>query len=272
MRCAGQSRNLRQERAGAGGVATVNRGRPGGPVTQPSLPGIAAAGARVRRAASGAIVAEVGGESLELLADRALWWAREATLFVADVHLGKAATLRSGGICVPRGATASDLARLAALVDRLAARRLVVLGDLLHARGGRVAALDAAFTRWRGERVRLDVLLVRGNHDAAAGDPPPDWRIDVRPAPFPLGSFLLQHEPVAPATGYALCGHLHPGVSIRSGGDAARLPCFVVGPRHTVLPAFGRLTGLALAAPRAGETRVAIAGTTLHVVPAATSG
>lgn len=239
---------------------------------QPPLPGVATAdpGVRVRRTPDGAIVAQVGGETVEFLADRALWWAREATLFVADVHLGKAATLRAGGIAVPRGATAADLARLATLVDRLAAQRLIVLGDLLHARAGRVAALDATFTHWRGERHRLDVVLVRGNHNTAAGDPPLDWRIDVRDAPFPLGPFMLQHEPDAPRTGHALCGHLHPGVRIRGGGDAARLPCFVVGPRRTVLPAFGRLTGLALVPPRTDETRIAIAGTMLHILPAAT--
>jgi DNA ligase-associated metallophosphoesterase len=237
---------------------------------QPPLPGFDAAGegTSVRRMGDGTIVAQVGGETVAFLADRALWWAREATLFVADVHLGKAATLRAGGIAVPRGATAADLARLAALVDRMRARRLVVLGDFLHARSGRVAALDATFAGWRGQRSALDLVLVRGNHDAAAGDPPADWRIDVRAAPLPLGPFVLQHEPDAPRSGYALCGHLHPGVHVRGGGDAARLPCFVVGPRRTVLPAFGRLTGLALVAPRAGETRIAIAGSTLHIVPA----
>lgn len=238
------------------------------------LPGLAAAGEGpvVRRTDAGTIVGQVGGEAVEFLADRALWWPREATLFVADVHLGKAATLRAGGIALPRGATAADLARLAALVDRLRARRLVVLGDFLHARAGRVAALDATFTRWRDERRELDVLLVRGNHDDAAGDPPADWRIDVRAAPLPLGPFLLQHEAAVPRTGHALCGHLHPGVRLTGGGDAARLPCFVVGAQRTVLPAFGRLTGLALIAPRAGEMRIAIAGPTLHLLPAGTAG
>jgi metallophosphoesterase superfamily enzyme len=46
-----------------------------------------------------------------------------------------------------------------------------------------------------------------------------------------------------------------------------RLPCFVLGRRHAVLPAFGRLTGLALVDAAAGETRVAIAGTHLFVLP-----
>ncbi len=36
-------------------------------------------------------------ERVQLLADRALYWPRARTLFVADVHLGKAAAFRAGG-------------------------------------------------------------------------------------------------------------------------------------------------------------------------------
>ena len=75
---------------------------------------------------------------------------------------------------------------------------------------------------------------------------------------------MLHHQPAVPPTGYALCGHVHPGVRLGgTGGDSARLPCFVLGARHALLPAFGRLTGLSLVPPRPGETRVAVAGRTL---------
>jgi DNA ligase-associated metallophosphoesterase len=217
--------------------------------------------------ADGSVTATLGGESLCLLADRALFWPRESTLFVADVHLGKAASLRAGGIPVPRGATAGDLGRLGALVRATEARRLVVLGDLLHARAGRVAALDAAITAWRAQFAALEIVLVRGNHDEHAGDPPPGWRIDVRAAPHRDGPFLLQHEPAIPPTGHALAGHVHPGVTLRGkAGDAVRLACFVVGPRRTILPAFGRLTGHGAVAPRADQVCVAIAGSRLHIL------
>ena len=59
-----------------------------------------------------------------------------ATLLVADLHLGKAATFRKAGIPVPEGSAQRDLARLADLVVRHAVRRLLVLGDLFHARSG----------------------------------------------------------------------------------------------------------------------------------------
>ena len=192
---------------------------------------------------------------------------RARTLFVADVHLGKAAAFRAGGVPVPRGATASDLARLTALVERMGAARLVVLGDFLHAAAGRVPALDVAVRAWRERHAGLDVALVRGNHDAHAGDPAPDWGVEVVAEPHLAAPFLLCHTPQQPPTGYALCGHVHPGVRVGDDRDSVRLPCFVLGPRRALLPAFGRLTGLALVAPEAGERVVAIAGKALFALP-----
>ena len=210
----------------------------------------------------------IAGEPVELLAERAMHWPGARTLFVADVHLGKAAALRAGGVPVPRGATAGDFGRLSALIERTRAERLVVLGDLLHAAAGRVAALDAAFRRWRAAHAALEVMLVRGNHDARAGDPPPTWGIAVVAEPYPLAPFVLCHEPLVPRTGYALCGHVHPGVRITGHAyESARLPCFVIGQRRMLLPAFGRLTGLALVSAKAPETIVAIGGSRLFTLP-----
>src|SRR5258706_7423120 len=112
--------------------------------------------------ATGVHATALDGERVELLAARALHWPRERTLFVADVHLGKAAAFRAGGVPLPRGATAADLARLARLCAQTDARRLVILGDFLHAKSGRVAALDAAFLQWRTAHDGIDLVLVRG--------------------------------------------------------------------------------------------------------------
>jgi len=217
---------------------------------------------------AGAAVVTLAGETIELLAERALFWPRVRTLFIADVHLGKAATLRAGGVAIPRGATANDLARLDALIERTSASRLTVLGDFLHGAAGRVPALHAAFTRWRAAHAALSITLVRGNHDERAGDPPRSWNIDVVSGPRPLAPFVLCHEPATPRTGHALCGHVHPGARIAGGArETVRLPCFVLGRRRTLLPAFGRLTGLAIVAPVRGETIVAIAGSRLFTLP-----
>jgi uncharacterized protein len=223
---------------------------------------------RGARAADGRLATTFGGEPVELLADRALYWPRERTLFVADVHLGKGATFRAGGVPIPRGTTAHDLARLARLIEATQARTLVVLGDFLHAAAGRVDALDHAFRDWRSAQRDIVVKLVRGNHDERAGDPPLPWRIDVVEEPHALPPFLACHRPHVPPSGYALCGHVHPGVWVTGRArESARLPCFLLGPRRLLMPAFGRMTGLATIAPEATERVIVIAGGRLFELP-----
>jgi len=216
------------------------------------------------------LVANLAGEHVELLASRALLWTAQSTLFVADVHLGKAAAFRAGGVPVPRGATAADLERLSMLVATTGACRLVVLGDFLHAAAGRVPALDRAFVEWRDRHRSLDILLVRGNHDDHAGDPPAAWGIGVVAEPHALPPFLACHRPCVPTTGFALCGHVHPGVWVSGNArESARLPCFVLGTRTALLPAFGSFTGMATVTPAPGESIVVIAGQRLFRLPSA---
>jgi DNA ligase-associated metallophosphoesterase len=187
----------------------------------------------------------VAGEDVLLLPERALFWPRAATLVAADFHWGKAATFRAAGIPIPMGTTGDDLARLDAALLRTCARRLVVLGDLFHARAGRIATRTLAeLRRWREDRAELEILLVRGNHDRHAGDPPEDLRINCVNAPAFVPPFVLRHEPAASADGYTLAGHVHPGVVLTGPGlQRERLPCFWLTPRTAVLPAFGSFTG-----------------------------
>ena len=223
-------------------------------------------------------IATLGGERVELYAERALNWPRGRTLFVADVHLGKAAAFRAGGVPLPRGITSDDLARLARLIAATRAERLVVLGDFLHAAAGRTRALERAFVAWRAQHKALALTLVRGNHDARAGDPPAAWRIETVAEPYPAPPFLLCHEPPADRAGsgallaqcapYALAGHVHPGVRIDGKGlQSERLPCFVLGKQRAILPAFGRFTGLETRAWGRHDRVVAIAGERLLALP-----
>jgi DNA ligase-associated metallophosphoesterase len=197
---------------------------------------------------------ELAGELVRLLPERALFWPGACALVVADLHWGKAAAFRSAGIPIPGGATRRDLDRLDAAIGRTGARRLIVLGDLFHARAGRVATRTLAdLRRWRSERDALEIQLVRGNHDRHAGDPPADLRVNSLDAPAFLPPFVLRHEPAVSEAGFTLAGHVHPGVVLE--GRALfreRLPCFVVGERLAVLPAFGSFTGLGRVTPEPG--------------------
>jgi DNA ligase-associated metallophosphoesterase len=204
----------------------------------------------------------LGGEDVALLAERALFWPRAGTLVVADLHWGKAATFRAAGIPVPVGATSDDLARLDAALFRTCARRLVVLGDLFHAKAGRIASQTLAeLRRWRALRDELEIMLVRGNHDRHAGDPPDDLRINCVNAPAFVPPFVLRHEPTASPEGYTLAGHLHPGIVLAGPAlQRERLPCFWLTPRGAVLPAFGSFTGSASVVPEPEDRIYVVAG------------
>lgn len=201
-----------------------------------------------------------GGERLVVLPDRALFWPRKRTLLVADLHFGKAATFRQAGIPVPHGTTATDLDRLRVLLAASGAERLVVLGDFFHARSGRQENTLAAIGAWRAEHRQLELLVVRGNHDAHAGDPPTEWNITCSAEPVREDSFWLAHHPRTRRSGFVLAGHLHPALTLDDGcGGSLRSACFWFQKRLAVLPAFGRFTGARGVRPSAGD-RVLVVG------------
>ena len=192
-----------------------------------------------------AAVADVAGERLLLLPERAAYWERARTLLVADTHFGKAATFRAAGIPVPRGTTTASLARLDVAIARTGAARVVFLGDFLHAREGREAETTRVVGEWRSRNAAVEMLLVRGNHDARAGDPGPEIDIACVNGPVVEPPFVFTHKPAVSDAGYVLSGHIHPGARLTGPGrERAWLPCFWFRPQTAVLPAFGEFTGL----------------------------
>jgi DNA ligase-associated metallophosphoesterase len=203
----------------------------------------------------------VAGEELMLLAERVAWWAARATLLVADPHFGKAATFRSAGVYVPHGTTSGALQRLDALVTATGTRRIVFLGDFLHATEGRSDAMFRELASWRRSHASIEMMLVRGNHDVRAGDPPHDLDLRVVDGPYGDGPFAFAHHPVSFAGHYVLAGHLHPCITVRGPArQHERLPCFWFGRETGVLPAFGEFTGWGEVEPRAEDRIWLVAG------------
>jgi DNA ligase-associated metallophosphoesterase len=186
----------------------------------------------------------LAGQPVELLPEKALWWPAERRLFVADLHLGKAATFRALGQPVPGGTTQENLARLDGLIERHRPRELIFLGDFLHAAQARTPSLLATVADWRERHAALDCTLVRGNHDHRAGDPPASLRIRWVDEPWLCGPFAACHHPQRHPTHFVLAGHLHPARRLFGPGrDSLRMPCFVHEGEQLILPAFGEFTG-----------------------------
>tara|TARA_R110002073_G_scaffold96661_2_gene223108 strand:+ start:995 stop:1690 length:696 start_codon:yes stop_codon:yes gene_type:complete len=199
---------------------------------------------------------EVAGIALQLCADRAVFWPEQRALFVADTHFGKAATFRRHGIPVPSGSTAGTLHKIDSLLQSTNATRLIILGDMFHARSSlspKVCELLEAFFAKHDE---IDFTLVRGNHDTQVGRLPSSWPIEVVEPGARMGTVALGHHPV-PVPGDAsllLCGHLHPAVRFAVGGeDFGKLSCFWLSERCFVLPAIGGFTGTHVIRPQRGD-------------------
>ncbi|KGE64866.1 MULTISPECIES: ligase-associated DNA damage response endonuclease PdeM [Pseudomonas] len=184
------------------------------------------------------------GEELWLLADKAVYWPARQCLMIADAHFGKASAYRSLGQPVPQGTTTENLQRLDRLLSALACTQVIFLGDFLHGPGSHASGTLGALRSWRALNPDLPMTLIRGNHDKRAGDPPEDLRIDVVAEPLLMGPFALQHEPDAHPSHHVLAGHVHPVYRLRGKGrQSLRLPCFMIGARVSLLPAFGAFTG-----------------------------
>ena len=204
------------------------------------------------------------GQALWLLPERAAWHASSRTLFIADLHLGKSATFRARGLPVPAGTTLENLQRLAGLVRLHAATRVVFLGDLLHSKHAQRAAAIAPLHAWRAAHPALRCVLVRGNHDSHAGDPPPSLDFEIVNEPWPVdgaAGLVGCHHPQQRPTGTVLAGHWHPAIMLRGPArDHQRLACFCLIDHLLVLPAFGAFTGTSPRSPPAGSVCYPVGG------------
>jgi DNA ligase-associated metallophosphoesterase len=218
----------------------------------------------------------LAGQDALLHPTGALYLSACSALLVADVHFGKAVSFRKLGVPVPHGTTEANLARLERALADTGAERVIFLGDFLHSRRSHAPGTQAQLAAWRERHAALDLVLVRGNHDDRAGDPPPALRVSAVDEPFVLGPFALCHHPRPDAGRYVLAGHWHPCISIAGRAfERLRLPCFWLGddsgqaPGQAVgiLPAFGGFTGMHRIEPRAGDRIFPIAGDVVRALP-----
>ena len=194
---------------------------------------------------------------LKLLPERAAFAPAAKTLFVADLHLGKAATFRAFGAPAPTGVSEETLRRLAELIETVRPEHVAVLGDFTHARAAMTPGLFKSLCAWRARWSSLSFTIVLGNHDRGADQAYSDCGFSSEKAPAVIAGIECRHHPIDGANGagpLALAGHVHPVVRLNGPGrDSLRTPCFVVRNQQIVLPAFGEFTGGSLVIPNEGE-------------------
>lgn len=183
----------------------------------------------------------LNGELAEINAERTLWWPRKKTLFISDVHLGKASHFRKAGMAISGRTGHKDLDRIAFQIKDKCAQRVVFLGDLFHSEYN----LEwEAFCDLREHFSEVEFILVEGNHDIL--DPSFYIRAGIHliEEGYVEDGWEWRHHPSEKSEHFQLCGHLHPGIRLKGKGrQSISLPCFVHEPHRFIFPAFGRLTG-----------------------------
>jgi uncharacterized protein len=197
-------------------------------------------------------------EPIMLLSQRLVYLANHKTLLIADVHFGKINHFRRAGIAVPTSANNRNSSGLIDAINETKAEQVIFLGDLFH---------SSYNEEWQtvGQLIKhfaqCSFQLVEGNHDVLGVNQYVQQGIQLVKQ-LTLGQWLLTHEPLpeVPNQLYNLCGHIHPGVSLRGGGrQSLLLPCFYFGKQQGILPAFGAFTGLAKINPKKGDQVFVIA-------------
>jgi DNA ligase-associated metallophosphoesterase len=186
-------------------------------------------------------IVSIKGAELHLLPQKAIWWPEKSSLFLSDIHLGKAGHFRKNGIAVPSRVHLSDLSALDGLVEQLSCNRIFFLGDLFHSDLNSEWSL---FNDWLDFHSSLEFLLIRGNHDILPQEVYSKTNLDLRQS-YEMAPFYFTHEKEEHPVLYNISGHVHPGVRLNGWGrQGMRLPCFYFGRNYGLMPAFGIFTGL----------------------------
>lgn len=191
-----------------------------------------------------------------LLAKKGVYWPEQRTLFIADTHFGKEATFRSQGIAAPRGSTQGTMATLSQMISECKASRLVLLGDMFHARSSISQDIRDSLEAFFAANKQLRFTLVLGNHDRGIQALIKNWPIEIVDSKSSIEAICISHLPHAPCppTRLLLCGHLHPAYRFSSKTDSVgKLPCFWLSNYQLVLPAIGEFTGTKVICPNKSD-------------------
>ncbi|NBC35183.1 ligase-associated DNA damage response endonuclease PdeM [Novosphingobium sp. FSY-8] len=195
---------------------------------------------------------------------RAVWWADQRALLVADLHLEKASWFAARGQMLPPYDSRATLERLSAAVAATGARTVYCLGDNFHDSDGpeRMEPVARALLAELARQVAW--VWITGNHDPDVGNLPGDVVDETL-----VDGIALRHQA---AVGVPPCpeisGHYHPRLRLRVQGRMIARPCALIGDSRMVLPAFGALTGGMDAADPALTAAMAPARRIQAIVPA----
>ena len=185
----------------------------------------------------------LAGARLTLMPSGVLWWPATGVMAAGDLHLGRAErAARLGGALLPPYETAETLDRLAAEVDRLRPRTVLLLGDSFDDMAAADGLDEAVVERLMRLAAGRRWVWIAGNHDPGPLVLPGGHRAEWREGPL-----VFRHIADGAAGPGAFRGevsaHYHPKARFCLRGQPIARPCFLADGSRLILPAFGTYTG-----------------------------
>lgn len=194
---------------------------------------------------------QVNGNTLQLLAEKAIFWVEESALVLSDVHIGKSAHFRKNGIAIPSMANKNNHWRLVEVIEKTSPEKLIFLGDLSHSSENQEWE---DFVDFMNQFPHIQKILVKGNHDILSEKRYKDCGIEVIDS-WRKNGLRWEHEYVEDnGEEYQISGHIHPGIRLKGPAKQSLvLPCYYFSKKQGVMPAFGEFTGLAIIKPKKND-------------------
>lgn len=165
-----------------------------------------------------------------------LFWEKESTLILSDVHVGKITHFIKNGIPLPENSSFSNLKLLKSIISEYQPQKVFFLGDLFHSN------YNSEWDEWLSffKKTRTKFTLIKGNHDQL------NHRIEqlsILNELF-LPPFHFSHFPEFIDGMFNIHGHIHPAYKLTGKGkQVLKLPCFHICKNRLTLPSFGAFTG-----------------------------
>lgn len=181
----------------------------------------------------------VMGERLTCDWSGCLYWEKEDTFIVSDLHLEKGSSFAKRGVMMPPYDTSETLKRLIARVEHFKPKRIISLGDSFHDPFAHERLLQSHKDQITLLQQGREWIWICGNHDPDA----PSNLGGVSATEFHLGPLVFRHEPQAGYQEGEVAGHLHPAGKIIRRKKSVRRPCFATDNSRLIMPSFGVFTG-----------------------------
>lgn len=185
---------------------------------------------------------QIHNQTFILTNQRAIHWKEAETLVLSDLHLGKTAHFRKNGIALPSQIIKNDLQRLGNLIRHFDTHKLLIVGDFIHA--GKNSEFQL-FAEWKTQFPLLEIRLIKGNHDCISNNHLEEIGVNFIHSEYEQDQLIFSHEEISSTEKFVISGHLHPGVSLKTGiRKYLKLPCYIYTQKQLILPAFSQFTGL----------------------------